>query len=543
MKAFADLYTALDASTRTNDKTAALVAYFNMVPREDACWAVYFLTGNRPRQAVPAKKLHEIAADAAGLPLWLFEEAYDSVGDLAETIALILPPPEAASALPLHRWILDRLGTLRTLAEAEQKAALLRYWAELDQHQRFVFNKLITGGFRVGVSALLVIRALAEFTGLDAKLISHRLAGDWQPTPENYAALVSLDAQNFDISKPYPFFLAHPVDDAQTLESQLGNRADWQAEWKWDGIRGQLVKRDGEIFIWSRGEELVSAQFPELIAAAKVLPDCVLDGEILPNKDGQMMPFAVLQKRLGRKNPAKKILSEAPVIFLAYDVLEIAGEDIRQQPLHQRRDRLHEIIYSVPRAGDEPNLLQLSDIVRAPSWATLAAARGESRERGCEGLMLKRRDSVYGVGRTRGDWWKWKLAPMTADAVLVYAQRGHGKRASLYSDYTFAIWKTIDGARQLVSFAKAYSGLTNEEITIVDAFIRKNTLEKFGPVRTVKPELVFELGFEGIQRSKRHKSGVAVRFPRMLRMRTDKLAEEADSLESLAHLLGPEVKN
>lgn len=543
MKAFADLYTALDASTRTNDKTAALVAYFNMAPREDACWAVYFLTGNRPRQAVPAKKLHEIAADAADLPLWLFEEAYDSVGDLAETIALILPPPEAASALPLHRWILDRLGTLRTLAEAEQKAALLRYWAELDQHQRFVFNKLITGGFRVGVSALLVIRALAEFTGLDAKLISHRLAGDWQPTPENYAALVSLDAQNFDISKPYPFFLAHPVDDAQTLESQLGNRADWQAEWKWDGIRGQLVKRDGEIFIWSRGEELVSAQFPELIAAAKVLPDCVLDGEILPNKDGQMMPFAVLQKRLGRKNPAKKILSEAPVIFLAYDVLEIAGEDIRQQPLHQRRDRLHEIIYSVPRAGDKPNLLQLSDIVRAPSWATLAAARGESRERGCEGLMLKRRDSVYGVGRTRGDWWKWKLAPMTADAVLVYAQRGHGKRASLYSDYTFAIWKTIDGARQLVSFAKAYSGLTNEEITTVDAFIRKNTLEKFGPVRTVKPELVFELGFEGIQRSKRHKSGVAVRFPRMLRMRTDKLAEEADSLESLAHLLGPEVKN
>ena len=543
MKAFADLYTALDASTRTNDKTAALVAYFNMAPREDACWAVYFLTGNRPRQAVPAKKLHEIAADAADLPLWLFEEAYDSVGDLAETIALILPPPEAASALPLHRWILDRLGTLRTLAEAEQKAALLRYWAELDQHQRLVFNKLITGGFRVGVSALLVIRALAEFTGLDAKLISHRLAGDWQPTPENYAALVSLDAQNFDISKPYPFFLAHPVDDAQTLESQLGNRADWQAEWKWDGIRGQLVKRDGEIFIWSRGEELVSAQFPELIAAAKVLPDCVLDGEILPNKDGQMMPFAVLQKRLGRKNPAKKILSEAPVIFLAYDVLEIAGEDIRQQPLHQRRDRLHEIIYSVPRAGDKPNLLQLSDIVRAPSWATLAAARGESRERGCEGLMLKRRDSVYGVGRTRGDWWKWKLAPMTADAVLVYAQRGHGKRASLYSDYTFAIWKTIDGARQLVSFAKAYSGLTNEEITTVDAFIRKNTLEKFGPVRTVKPELVFELGFEGIQRSKRHKSGVAVRFPRMLRMRTDKLAEEADSLESLAHLLGPEVKN
>jgi DNA ligase 1 len=541
MRVFTALYDALDASNRTTDKTCALADYFKQAPPEDACWAVYFLTGNRPRQAVPAKKLHEIAADAAGLPMWLFEEAYDSVGDLAETIALILPPPETASELPLHRWIFDRLGTLRKLGEAEQKEALLSYWAELDSRQRFVFNKLITGGFRVGVSSLLVIRALAEVTGLDAKLIAHRLAGDWQPTPENYAALVSLEAQNFDISKPYPFFLAHPLDDAQPLESQLGDRADWQAEWKWDGIRGQLVKRDGEVFIWSRGEELVSAQFPELIAAAKVLPDCVLDGEILPSKDGQVMPFATLQKRLGRKNPGKKILADAPVIFLTYDVLEIAGDDVRQLPLLERRARLHEIIYSVPRAGNAPSLLQLSDIIRAPSWATLATAREESRERGCEGLMLKRRESVYGVGRTRGDWWKWKLAPMTVDAVLVYAQRGHGKRASLYTDYTFAIWKTIDGARQLVPFAKAYSGLSNDEITTVDAFIRKNTLEKFGPVRTVKPELVFELGFEGIQRSKRHKSGVAVRFPRMLRMRLDKPAVEADSLESLIHLLGPEL--
>jgi DNA ligase 1 len=537
MKAFAALYEALDASTRTNDKVAALAQYFRAVAPEDACWAVYFLTGNRPRQAVPAKKLHAFAAEAAGLPDWLFAESYDAVGDLAETIALILPPPVDVSALPLHQWITERLAPLRTLHEDQQREALQRWWRELDQRQRFVFNKLITGGFRVGVSSLLVVRALAEVTGNDAKIISHRLAGDWQPTPENFRALVSQETQAFDVSKPYPFFLAHPIAEDAPIDTQLGDRADWQAEWKWDGIRGQLVKRRGQIFLWSRGEEVVSAQFPEIIEAAATLPDCVLDGEILPMKDGAILPFTALQKRLGRKNPGKKILADTPAIFLSYDVLEIDGADVRGEPLHARRARLHELICSRPVVADVQQTLQLSDIVRAPSWATLLIAREESRTRGTEGLMLKRRESVYGVGRTRGDWWKWKVAPMTVDAVLVYAQKGHGKRASLYTDYTFAIWKTIDGARQLVPFAKAYSGLSNDEIASVDAFIRKNTLEKFGPVRTVKPELVFELGFEGIQRSNRHKSGVAVRFPRMLRMRTDKRAEEADSLETLTVLL------
>lgn len=538
MKAFADLYDALDASTRTNDKVSALAAYFRAAAPEDACWAVYFLTGNRPRQAVPAKRLHAIAAEAAGLADWLFAESYDAVGDLAETIALILPPPTEASALPLHQWITERLATLRAEDDETQRVNLQRYWRELDQRQRFVFNKLITGGFRVGVSSLLVVRSLAEVTGVDAKVISHRLAGDWQPTPDNFRALISQETQSFDVSKPYPFFLAHPIAENEPIETQLGDRADWQAEWKWDGIRGQLVKRRGQIFLWSRGEEVVSAQFPEIVAAAASLPDCVLDGEILSMKEGAVLPFTALQKRLGRKNPGKKILADTPVVFLSYDVLEIDGNDVRGEPLHARRTRLHEIICSRPVADDVQQTLQLSDIVRAPSWATLALAREESRTRGTEGLMLKRRDSAYGVGRTRGDWWKWKVAPMTVDAVLVYAQKGHGKRASLYTDYTFAIWKEADGTRQLVPFAKAYSGLSNEEIATVDAFIRKNTLEKFGPVRTVKPELVFELGFEGIQRSNRHKSGVAVRFPRMLRMRTDKRAEEADSLASLTVLLG-----
>jgi DNA ligase 1 len=531
MKRFAALYEALDSSTRTNDKVDALAAYFRAVPAEDACWAVYFLTGNRPRQAVPAKKLHAIAARAAGLPDWLFAESYDAVGDIAETIALILPEPTQSSDIPLNIWVTERLAALRKSDENTQEVALLEYWHQLDQRQRFVFNKLMTGGFRVGVSSLLVTRALAEIAGIDARVIAHRLMGEWQPSAASFNALISTETSAFDISKPYPFFLAHPLEGDV---SAFGDITDWQAEWKWDGIRGQLVKRHGEMFLWSRGEELVGGQFPEILDAAKHLPDGVFDGEILASKEGNVLPFAALQKRLGRKNPGKKVLSDAPVVFVIYDLLEINDADIRAEPLHARRARLHAMIYSIPFN----TVLQLSDIVRAPSWATLAQARAEARARGNEGLMLKRRDSAYGVGRAKGDWWKWKLDPMTLDAVLVYAQRGHGKRANLYTDYTFAIWKqNTTGEKQLVPFAKAYSGLSNDEIAIVDAFIKKNTLEKFGPVRTVKPELVFELGFEGVQRSKRHKSGVAVRFPRILRMRTDKTAEQADSLATIEAML------
>ncbi|MBL8523109.1 MAG: ATP-dependent DNA ligase [Betaproteobacteria bacterium] len=558
MKQFAALFSALDSSTRTNDKIAALVDYFRAAESEDAAWAVWFLTGNRPRQAVPAKKLHQWAADAANMPLWLFEESYDAVGDLAETIALILPPPEAENNLPLHQWISERLLPLRTLEEAEQREVLMGYWRELDRGERFVFNKLITGGFRVGVSALLVQRALSQVSGIDAKMIAHRMTGDWSPTVENYAVLLSPETGAFDVSKPYPFFLAHPIAGEP---DSLGPVGDWQAEWKWDGIRGQLIKREGQIFLWSRGEELISEQFPEIIAAAAPLPDCVLDGEVLPAKDGKVLSFNALQKRLGRKNPGKKVLSDTPAIFVAYDLLEVAGEDWRARPLYQRREKLHELLYSIPHRDHADVVLQLSDIVRAPSWATLALARAQSRERGTEGLMLKRRDSAYGVGRAAGksggDWWKWKIDPYTLDCVLMYAQRGHGKRASLYTDYTFGVWNrepygenaedSSTGAaseakmgqepRQLVTFAKAYSGLSDEEIAEVDAFIRKNTLEKFGPVRTVKPEMVFELAFEGIQRSNRHKSGVAVRFPRMARIRRDKKIEEADSLTTVLRML------
>jgi DNA ligase 1 len=540
MKRFAQLYAALDSSTRTRDKTRALVDYFSQAEAADAAWAVWFLTGNRPKAAVKSTHLHAWAAEAAALPDWLFAESYDAVGDLAETIALILPPSDETSDASLTEWVESRLLPLRGQPEDAQRAALLACWNSLGGTERFVFNKLITGGFRVGVSSLLVIRALAEVSGVDAKIIAHRLTGNWTPSPEAYRRLVSQAETAFDAAQPYPFFLAHPLEGDP---AQLGDCGDWQAEWKWDGIRGQLVKRAGQVNLWSRGEELISAQFPEILVAAEALPGGVYDGEILAvsrsGADEKVRPFADLQKRLGRKNPGKKVLADTPVIFLAYDLLELQGEDWRPRPLHERRARLHRAIYSLVIDPAGPRVLQLSDLVRAPSWETLALAREESRTRGTEGLMLKRRDGPYGVGRTRGEWWKWKIEPWTLDCVLVYAQRGHGKRASLYTDYTFAIWRdAADGTRELVPFAKAYSGLSDAEIAEVDAFIRKNTLEKFGPVRTVKPELVFELAFEGIQRSARHKSGIAVRFPRMVRPRPDKKAHEADTLADILRLMG-----
>ena len=520
MKSFAALFEAIDSSTSTRAKTAALAQYFTNAQPRDAAWAAWFLTGNRPRQAVPTRRMAAWAAEAAKLPLWLFEECYDAVGDLAETITLILPPPTAQGDEPLSVWVEERLIALRELGEIDQRERLESYWAQLEGTQRFVFNKLITGNFRVGVSALLVVRAIAQVSGIDAKVISHRLTGEWWPSEAAWANLIGAASIETDRSNPYPFFLAQPLEGGAEA---LGDRQEWLAEWKWDGIRAQVIRRDEVTALWSRGDEPIGGQFPEIMADARKLPDCVLDGEILAWKAGVVMPFAALQKRLGRKNPGKKVMGDSPVIFLAFDLLEFAGEDWRERPLAERRAKLRDVVLSIPGGSR----FQVSSELRAPTWETLALARSQSREQGTEGLMLKRLDSAYGVGRPRGAWWKWKIEPYTLDAVLIYAQKGHGKRASLYTDYTFGIWK--EG--ELVPFAKAYSGLTDEEIREVDAFIRRNTLERFGPVRTVKPELVFELGFEGIQRSARHKSGIAVRFPRMLRMRKDKAIGEANTLE------------
>lgn len=531
MKAFADLYTALDETNKTNAKIARMVTYFDSAPPADAAWVLYFLSGRRPRRAVNGRKLAEWAAEEAGIPDWLFGESYDAVGDIAETITLLLPETEAESAQPLHQWVEERLLPLQALSEEEQRTAILQAWHELNRPQRFIWNKLITGGFRVGVSQKLVVRALSALSGIETAALSHRLMGQWEPTAQFYEELLHPATEDTDISRPYPFFLAYPVKSDPAAE--LGELEQWQVEWKWDGIRAQLIRRQGETFLWTRGEELVTDRYPEITAAAEDLPDgTVLDGELLPWKEGKVMPFAQLQRRIGRKTIGKKLLADVPVIFLCYDLLEVDGEDWREHPLHERRHQLDDIISACNR-----DTLLLSPLAQAGSWDSLAQLREESRARMVEGFMLKRIDSPYRVGRQRGDWWKWKVDPYTVDAVLIYAQRGSGKRASLYTDYTFGVW---DGEGNLVPFAKAYSGLTDDEIRQVDRFIRANTKERFGPVRTVTPELVFELAFEAIQRSNRHKSGIAVRFPRILRWRHDKKSEEADTLATIQAMLPAE---
>jgi DNA ligase-1 len=526
VKAFAELYSALDETTKTGEKVDALARYFASVAPADAAWAVHFLSGRRPKRLVGARKLAEWAMDFTGTPEWLFGECYESVGDLAETISLLLPPSGASSDLPLSAWV-ERLLSLRGESEPTQREAIVRAWGELDGQQAYVWNKLITGSFRVGVSQKLVVRALARVSGVDEAAVAHRLMGAWDPSPEFYGRLVGLDTRDTDVSRPYPFFLAHALEGEP---DDLGEPHEWQVEWKWDGIRAQVVRRAGTTFIWSRGEELVTERFPELAAAAALLPDgTVLDGEVLPWQDGGPLPFAQLQRRIGRKVLGPRILGEVPVVLLCYDLLEIGGDDVRERPIAERRAMLEELLARVPTNGR----FLLSPVVQTASWDDVRQAYRDARQASREGLMLKRAVSPYRVGRKRGDWWKWKVEPFTVDAVLIYAQRGHGRRASLYTDYTFAVWSN----GELVPFAKAYSGLTDEEIRRVDNFVRRNTIQKFGPVRAVKPELVFELGFEGIQRSPRHKSGIAVRFPRMLRWRTDKKPEDADTLETILSML------
>jgi DNA ligase-1 len=449
------------------------------------------------------------------------------VGDLAEAITLILPDTGASSELPLSYWVEERLLRLRGEDEDVQREVMLRSWRELDRRERLVWNKLITGSFRVGASQRLVIRALAEVSGVDEGVIAHRLMGSWEPTGEFFQRLTAPDTRDADVSRPYPFYLAYPLEGEP---AGLGELQDWIAEWKWDGIRAQLIRRAGRTFLWSRGEEVLAGRFPEVEETGALLPEgTVIDGELLPWVDGGPLPFAQLQRRIGRKNLGRKILDEVPAVLVAYDLLEEGSADIRSRPLSERRSRLAALLESVPASGR----LILSPSVVASEWSAVIAARRNAREIGAEGVMLKRLSSKYGVGRRRGDWWKWKVDPLTVDAVLIYAQPGSGKRAGLFTDYTFGIWE----GNHLVPFAKAYSGLSDEEIKQVDAFVRRNTLEKFGPVRTVKPELVFELHFEGIQRSSRHKSGIAVRFPRMARWRTDKKAEEADTIDTVRALL------
>ena len=539
MREFARLYAELDETTATNRKLDALQNYFSTAAPENAAWAVYFLAGGKPRQAVPSKLLRQYAIEYAGLDEWLFDESYNAVGDLAETIAHILPPPSKQSDVGLAEWMQERIGPLRGADPATIRESLFGFWDELDWRERFLLVKLIGGGFRVGVSKLLVTRALSGIAAVDSKLSAQRLMG-WtdgsvRPTAAGFLQLIaeqSDDEHKLRGGQPYPFFLAHQL---QGEPAALGELADWQAEWKYDGIRAQLVRRGGQNYLWSRGEDLITERFPEL-AAVRLPEGTVVDGEVLIWSAGDgPAPFADLQKRIGRKTLSAKLLAELPAVLVCYDLLEENGVDLRAVPQHERRTLLEALVQEV----GQPQL-KISPLVQAAGWKELAALRTESRSRGVEGMMLKAAQAQYGVGRTKdvGTWWKWKVEPYSIDAVLIYAQAGHGRRASLYTDYTFAVWDLDpDGERKLVPFAKAYSGLTDAEIAVVDNAIRKTTIEKFGPVRSVRPTMVFEIGFEGIALSTRHKAGIAVRFPRILRKRDDKPVEEADTLDTLKGLL------
>ena len=561
MKAFAELYAELDATTSSNAKLAAMQHYFAQAAPQDAAWAVYFLSGGRPRQLVPVRVLRELAVEFSGLQPWLFEESYQAVGDLAETISLVLPESPHRSTDGLAVWIEDKLLPLRGESLEVLAQQLPTLWSQLDRTSLMLCIKLITGSFRVGVSKLLVTRALAAMAGLDSKRVAQRMVGytdlSHRPSAASYLELIAAESSDEHAQRggqPYPFFLAHAMSQpVEQFEALLGPASQWLVEWKWDGIRAQVVKRDGRLWIWSRGEELVTERFPEFEHLVHSLPDgTVIDGEIVAWKTAHpdtedafdpsspaapaVQPFALLQQRIGRKVLSKKILDDVPVVVLAYDLLEWQGADWRNQPQATRRTQLETVVATC----NSPALLA-SPVLTGENWFDLARQREASRRLGVEGMMLKARDALYGVGRTKdmGVWWKWKVDPFSIDAVLIYAQRGHGRRASLYSDYTFAVWDAPPDAseRNLVPFAKAYSGLTDEEIRQVDNIVRKTTVEKFGPVSSVKPSLVFELGFEGIALSKRHKSGIAVRFPRMLRWRQDKSVEEADDLGTLQNLL------
>ena len=529
MKLFAALVTKLGTSTKTNDKLDALVEYFSAAHDKDKVWVIAIFSGRRPRRSVSGTQLATWCVELCGLPFWLFEESYHTVGDLAETIALLLPENTAEKlaeeSKPLHYYI-EQLKRIEKESEDVRKRFIIDCWLEMNSAERFVFNKLITGGFRIGVSQKLMVNALAKSTKLDASVIAHRISGNWDPSTMQFEELLGEHSVTTDFSKPYPFFLAYAIEDDVAV---LGNPGEWQAEWKWDGIRGEIIKRNNELFVWSRGEELMTEKFPEYHSLQSLLPEGIaIDGEIIPSIDKKPLPFALLQTRIGRKNVTKKQLQEAPIAFFAYDLLEYNGEDWRNKTLEERRNKLEEVVFSV----SHPSLI-ISPVVAFDNWEELRRLREGSREIGAEGFMLKRKSSTYQVGRKRGDWWKWKVNPLTIDAVMIYAQKGAGRRSNLYTDYTFA----VRNGEQLVSFTKAYSGLTDKEFAQVDAFVKRNSLEKFGPVRTVKPELVFEIAFEGIAASNRHKSGVALRFPRISRWRKDKKVDEINTLEDLKKML------
>ncbi|SMG17163.1 DNA ligase-1 [Marivirga sericea] len=529
MKEFAKLIASIDQSNKTTDKVNALKSYFLSANDQDKIWTLALFTHRKPKRVVKTSLIKDWITEWTGIPEWLFQESYHVVGDLAETIALLLTAPEGYQKeidKPLSYYI-ECLISISNKTVEEKKEKLKLIYDELNQQERFVFTKIMTGGWRVGVSQNLITKALSEAFEIDKSIVAHRLMGDWSPQKFTFQELILEQGENDLASRPYPFYLAHPIETQEITKDLDPN--DWYAEWKWDGIRGQIIKRNDEVFIWSRGEELVTEKFPELEEMAKILPNgTALDGEIIAYENGAPLSFGILQTRIGRKNITKNLLKKAPVVFICYDLIELNAQDIRKEPLEKRVQKLERLISETSHS-----VLIDSKKIEFSSWDELIAIRKKSRSYKTEGLMLKKKESPYEAGRKRGSWWKWKIAPLTIDGIMIYAQKGHGRRADLYSDYTLAVWNQ----NELIPFAKAYSGLTDAEMRKVDAFVKKNTKEKFGPVRTVKPELVFEIAFEGIQASNRHKSGIALRFPRISRWRQDKPTTEANTLNDLQELL------
>ena len=529
MKDFANLIIELDSTTKTTLKVNALANYFKNATDEDRVWTIAILSHRRPPRPVNTTLLRAWASELANIPLWLFEESYHIVGDLAETIALVLPKSNERSTKSLTSFLSEMID-LKKKEDDFKKDYVTTNWRKLNYYERFVFTKLITGGFRIGVSQKLMTRALSKATGIDEDILAYKLMGKWDPNSISFEDLVLKENPSDFLSKPYPFYLAYGLEGEV---SELGSIDDYSIEHKWDGIRSQIIIRNKELFVWSRGEELVTDKYPEFHPFVDHIPNgTVLDGEILPFPNNDIGTFNDLQTRIGRKTVSKALLEKTPVILKVYDLLEWEGEDLRQQPFSNRRDKLELLIESL-KTKNLP--IFLSEAVICKSWEEVTKERDRAREMRSEGLMIKRKDSSYKVGRKKGDWWKWKTDPLTIDAVLTYAMRGHGRRSNLFTDYTFALWNNTN--EELVTFAKAYSGLTDAEFRKVDAWIKKNTLERFGPVRSVTPQLVFEIAFEGIAKSKRHKSGYATRFPRILRWRQDKKIEEANSLEDLKTLI------
>lgn len=525
MREFATLIYDLDNTNKTKQKIQALIRFFESAPSVDKLWLIALFTGKRPKRPLQTNLLRQWTLEICNIPEWLFVESYSTVGDLGETISLLLPQNTGYIDRSLDEWMKDIID-LSGKTESEKKEFVLAAWQNLPVQERFIFNKLLGGSFRVGVSSKTLVNALAEYYKIDSSAIAHSIMGDWQVENVEFEKLIKGGYANTNLSKPYPFCLAYPIEELSIIENDL---QCWQAEYKWDGIRGQIIKREGQVFIWSRGEELITSQFPELVSDIQNWEgDFVLDGEILAYHNHQVLDFSVLQKRLNRKVITKKIVEETPVSLFMYDLLEYKGVDIRNESLEYRRSVLEKLY-----AQQKNSVLQLPPLVEFKSLQELKDKRSVSRSLQSEGLMLKNKKSLYHTGRKKGDWWKWKLDPYTVDAVMIYAQKGSGRRSGVYSDYTFAV---RDGEK-LVTIAKAYSGLTQKEIQEISRFVNKNAIEKFGPVRTVKPELVFEIAFEGINWSTRHKAGLALRFPRIARWRKDKTVEEIDDLDHLKSML------